>query len=98
MVCRFGMSEALGPQTFGQSLSARFLQTSVPLGEERNYSEQTAQRIDAELQAMLGAEQARARQILTERRAVLEAIGARLLAEETLDQDDLAAVVAGAVA
>ena len=97
MVCRFGMSDVLGPQTFGQSLSARFLQTSVPLGEERNYSEQTAQRIDAELQAMIGAEHARARQILTDRRAVLEAIGARLLAEETLDQDGLAAAVAGVV-
>ncbi len=87
MVCRFGMSEQLGAQTFGRALASQFL--DLPVGEDRNYSEQTAQAIDAEVAAILDTQHQRARRILAERRDTLELIAARLLERETLDADEL---------
>jgi cell division protease FtsH len=89
MVCRFGMSEKLGPQTFGRPVGARFLDTPVSLGEERNFSEDTARAIDVEVRGLIEAEHARARRILIERRPVLEVITARLLAVETIERAEL---------
>lgn len=51
MVCRFGMSDVLGPLTFGRPVGARFLDSPVSLGEERNFSWETARAIDAEVRA-----------------------------------------------
>ncbi|HEX2570985.1 MAG TPA: ATP-dependent zinc metalloprotease FtsH [Polyangia bacterium] len=89
MVCRFGMSEKLGPQTFGRPVGARFLDTPVSLGEERNFSEDTARAIDGEVRTLIEAAHARARHILTERRPVLEEIAARLLTAETIERAEL---------
>src|SRR4030095_13650273 len=61
MVCRFGMSEKLGAQTFARPVGARFLDTPVSLGEERNFSEETARAIDGEVRAILERERERAR-------------------------------------
>jgi cell division protease FtsH len=63
------------------------------LGEERNFSEETAQAIDAEVRSLVDAEHKRARAILTERRAVLDAIAERLLAVETLERAELEKMV-----
>jgi cell division protease FtsH len=93
MVCRFGMSEALGPLTYGRPAGMRFLDTPVTMGEERNFSEETARAIDAEVRAIIDAEHKRARAILMERRAVLDAIAGRLLEVETLERTDLEAMV-----
>jgi cell division protease FtsH len=85
MVTRLGMSEKLGAQTFGRAQESRFLQG---MGiEERNYSEQTAQTIDAEVRAILDAQHARARKILESRGEVLERMAKRLIEIETLDRD-----------
>ncbi len=93
MVCRLGMSEALGPLSWGRAQSARFLDGPFG-GEERNFSEATAQRIDAELRRMLDAEAARAADILARHRDLLERMTARLIDEETLDREDLADLAA----
>ena len=98
MVTRFGMSDRLGPQTFGRPMGARFLETAVSLGEERNFSEETARAIDAEVRAILDTQHERSLAILKERRPLLERIAERLLAEETLERADLDAMLKEPVA
>ncbi|RMH40793.1 MAG: ATP-dependent metallopeptidase FtsH/Yme1/Tma family protein [Deltaproteobacteria bacterium] len=93
MVCRFGMSDKLGPVTFGRPLAARFLDT--PLGEERNYSEHTAQLIDAEVRRVVDEQYDRVEQILSAKREALERLATALLAKETLDRDEILAIVRG---
>ena len=93
MVCRFGMSERLGPVTFGRPAGTRFLDTPVQLGEERTFSEETARAIDAEVRAVLEAEHARALAILRERRDVLTRMAEQLLERETLERSELEALL-----
>ena len=92
MVCRFGMSAQLGAQTFGEPAGARFLDLPVALNGGRNFSEETARTIDAEVHAILDGERKRAAQILEARRPVLEELARRLIAEETLDRATLEAI------
>jgi cell division protease FtsH len=89
MVCRFGMSERLGTVTYGRPAGARYLSIPVELSEERNFSEETAQAIDAEVRAIMDAQHERARQILRARRAVLDRMAALLLERETLEREEL---------
>ncbi len=88
MVCRYGMSE-LGAQTFGIARDLRFLGNTLSGSEERNYSEETAQRIDEEIGTLLSQQQERAAAILSKRRSVLETMAERLLENETLDATEL---------
>jgi cell division protease FtsH len=90
MVCRFGMSDKLGPVTYGRLAGPRFLEGLT--GEERNYSEKTAQEIDAEVRAILEDELERAREFLRSRREALLAVAAQLLELETLDRAQLEAL------
>jgi cell division protease FtsH len=92
MVCRFGMSDKLGAQTYGRPIGARFLETPVSLGEDRNFSEQTARVIDDEVRGIIESAHERARQIIQRRRAFLDAVAARLLVDETLERSDLDAI------
>jgi cell division protease FtsH len=92
MTCSFGMSERLGAQTFGAS-GPSYL-GGGELGRGRGYSDETARLIDREVRALLEAEHARARAILTERRRTLEGVATELFARETLDGPQLAAAVA----
>jgi cell division protease FtsH len=92
MVTRLGMSETLGPMTFGRQQSSRFLDGMGM--EERTYSEETARAIDAEVRAILEAQHRRATQILTEKRELLERMTGRLLEVETLDRAELDALLA----
>ena len=91
MVCRFGMSEALGARTYGVSTEARFLPGSS--FEERDYSEETARLIDTEVKAIIDTERERARQILLERRIELKNVAERLLVKETLERVELESFV-----
>jgi cell division protease FtsH len=87
-VTRFGMSEQLGPLTWGVTTQARFLR--VPFSaEQRNYSERTAQMIDEEVRHIVDQIYARAKKILTERRADLVRIAAELSRKETLSREEL---------
>jgi len=87
MVCRFGMSEKLGPMTFGKDNSMVFL--GRDLMEERNYSEETARLIDNEVKRIIEEGYAKAQKILTENREKLELLAKMLLEKETLDADEI---------
>jgi len=87
MVRLFGMSEALGPVTWGAGQSFRFLPT--PEVVEKDYSEETARTIDAEVRRIVEREHERAVRLLRERRTSLEAIARALLVRETLDAKQL---------
>jgi cell division protease FtsH len=96
MVCRFGMSDLLGPQTFGAPAGGRFLQSPALFGDPRNFSEDTAREIDREVKAIVDAEHSRAHKILEDRRELLTQIAERLLIEETLDRAELEQMVGSA--
>jgi cell division protease FtsH len=94
MICRFGMSSKLGPVTMGRPLGARYLEGALPMGEERNFSEETARAVDAEIRSVLDSQQARAHDLLEERRTALERIAQVLLERETIERSELEAILA----
>jgi cell division protease FtsH len=91
MVTRFGMSEKLGPLAFGKAVAMRFLDG---MSEERNYSERTAQTIDEEVRRLVDQQHDRARRVLKKRRAALVRIARELLDKETLERNEIEALVA----
>jgi cell division protease FtsH len=91
MICDWGMSEKLGPQAFGDNQELLFLGREI--NRTQNYSEQTAQQIDAEISLLLRSCHNRATKILTEKREVLESIARALLERETLDSADVEDIV-----
>ncbi len=93
MVTRFGMSETLGPRTFGTNNGAVFL--GRELGEQRDYSEQAAEEIDNEVHRILQNAYARAKELLTENREKLENLVRILMQEETLDRTAFEAIMEG---
>ena len=92
MVTRFGMSDKLGAQTYGKAMMLRFMQ-GEGAAQERDYSEETARTIDAEVSAILEKEHARAKKLIEGRRKALDAIGEELLEHETLQRDGLEALL-----
>ncbi len=95
MVCRYGMSDELGPLAFGRDPDGQFLSWNQDLALSRNYSEETARTIDAEIKAIVDAEHLRAATELSKRRPALEAITRELLIHETLQRAELEAAAAG---
>lgn len=93
MVMRFGMSERLGPLTYGRPWTGQFLQAALPFGEERNFSEQTARVIDEEVQRVVAEAYERARTILREKQAALHHVARELIKRETLDREELEQLV-----
>ncbi|WP_457572759.1 ATP-dependent zinc metalloprotease FtsH [Desulfolithobacter sp.] len=83
MITRLGMSKKLGPLTYGKHHQLQFLGGEDH--EERNYSEETARIIDEECRELVEEGHARARNILTENRAALDALAAALEEKEVLD-------------
>jgi cell division protease FtsH len=83
MVTEYGMSEALGPLQYGKKHGPIFL--ARDLAEERNYSEEVARAIDAEIRRLVDECYDRARRILLEHRPQLDALAEALLEHETLD-------------
>jgi cell division protease FtsH len=83
MVTRWGMSNKLGPMVFGQKEELVFLGREI--SEQRDYSDSVAQEIDGEVRRLVTEAYARARAILTEHRAQLDAIAKRLMEIETVD-------------
>jgi cell division protease FtsH len=95
MVTKLGMSERLGAMTYGRAPSSRFLEGAAM--EERNYSEETARAIDAEVRSILDEQRRRATEILTEKRDQLERMTGRLLEVETLDRAEIEKLAAETV-
>ena len=92
MVTRFGMSEQLGPLTYGEALSSRYLRMPFT-PEERNYSERTAEAIDGEIRALMDRQYERVEQLLADRHDQLERIVGRLIQKETLEGSELEALL-----
>ncbi len=87
MVRAYGMSEKLGPVAFGKQNEMIFL--GKELGEERNYSEKTADLIDAEVKRIIEECYSRAKKVLSEQRDVVLEIANVLLKQETLQGKEL---------
>ena len=87
MVTRWGMSERLGPRTFGRSEEMVFLGREI--SETRNYSEKIAEEIDDEVRRLIEEAQERARNILREHRDLLDKLATVLLEVETLEGETL---------
>jgi len=90
MVTRYGMSEKLGPMTFGQKEELVFLGKEI--GEQRDYSEAVAQEIDAEVRAIVHQAYEQAKDTLTRYREQLDRVAQRLMEVETLDADEFIAL------
>jgi len=85
MVTRYGMSE-LGPRTFGKKEDLVFLGREI--NEEKDYSEQTAQKIDSQVSTIIDEAYDRAKDILTQKKDMLEKIVAVLLEKETIEKEE----------
>jgi cell division protease FtsH len=93
MVTQFGMSESLGPRTFGSGQGAVFL--GRELGEQRDYSEMAAEEIDNEVRRIVQNAYNRAYQTLLDNRDKLDTLAAFLLERETLDRTTFEEVMSG---
>jgi cell division protease FtsH len=93
MVCEWGMSDALGPLTFGKREEQIFLGREI--SKTQDYSEATANAIDTEVKRFVMSNYDRARAILVEHKPVLLRIADELLARETLDADQVNRLVKG---
>ncbi|HVA84403.1 MAG TPA: ATP-dependent zinc metalloprotease FtsH [Candidatus Binataceae bacterium] len=91
MVCQWGMSEELGPMTFGRREEQVFLGRDI--AHNRDYSEHTAIEIDREVRRMVDAAFQRARKLLSDNLPLLHALSDRLLQKEVLDGVEVAEMV-----
>jgi cell division protease FtsH len=87
MVTQFGMSEVIGPLAVGDKEQEIFL--GREFAQRREISERTAQKVDDEVKRLVDEAYARARQIITENRELLDRIAVALLDRETIDREDL---------
>jgi cell division protease FtsH len=87
MVTQFGMSEVIGPLAVGDKEQEIFL--GREFAQRREISERTAQKVDDEVKRLIDEAYARATQILSENRDLLDRIAVALLDRETIDREDL---------
>jgi cell division protease FtsH len=93
MVCEWGMSESLGPLTYGKKEEQIFL--GKEFNRHQDYSEATAQKIDSEIKKVVTEQYSHATRLLTENRDALERIAVALLEHEVLDAAQLKQLIAG---
>ncbi len=93
MVMEYGMSDSLGPITLGHKQDQVFLGRDI--ARDRDYSEEIAKAIDHEIRRTIDQCYERAREILEENRDKLDLIAAALLEKETLDAEEITALVEG---
>ncbi len=92
MVTQYGMSDKLGPRTFGEKEELVFLGKEI--GEQRNYSEEVARSIDSEVRSLIEEAHSRAKAVLTAERATLDAVAQKLIEVESIDAGELNAIIA----
>jgi cell division protease FtsH len=92
MVCEWGMSD-LGPMTFGKKEEQIFLGREI--AQHRDYSEDTAIKIDQEVRKLVNKGYTTAKQILSDNRDVLERIARALIEREVLDANEIKMLVEG---
>jgi cell division protease FtsH len=93
MVCEWGMSDAMGPLTFGKKEEQIFLGREI--AQHQDYSEDTAIRIDHEIKRIVTTNYERARTLLEQHKPALLRIAEELLVREVLDADQVKRLVAG---
>ncbi|MGQ9572188.1 MAG: ATP-dependent zinc metalloprotease FtsH [Dehalococcoidia bacterium] len=95
MVTQWGMSEKLGPRTFGRREELVFLGKEI--AEQRNYSEKVAEEIDEEVRRIIDGAYQSARRVLVDNRAKLDQIAKHLIEVETIEGEALQALFAAPV-
>jgi cell division protease FtsH len=93
MVCEWGMSDAMGPLTFGTKEEQIFLGREI--AQHQDYSEDTAIRIDQEIKRFVTNNYDRARHVLETNRVALDRIADELLMREVLDADQVRRIANG---
>jgi cell division protease FtsH len=93
MVCEWGMSNAMGPLTFGKKEEQIFLGREI--AQHQDYSEDTAIRIDHEIKRFVTTNYERARGVLETHKGALLRIAEELLAREVLDAEQVRRILAG---
>jgi cell division protease FtsH len=94
MICELGMSASLGPIAYGEQDENVFLGREIAQRRE-DYSEETARQIDKELRAIVDTQYELARRVITDHREKLDRLAEALLERETLDSEEIEAVVSG---
>ncbi len=91
LVTDYGMSDKLGPRTFGEKEEMIFLGREIH--EQRDYSEKVAEQIDEEVSNFINVAKEKALQILKDKREILEEVVKNLLEKETLEKEDFEKIV-----
>ncbi len=87
MVCSYGMSEKLGAITFGKKQTSMFLGTDY--GEQKNYSEETARQIDAEVKSIVENSYGRVKELMSKHRNILDSLASQLEEKEVLSGEEV---------
>ncbi len=95
MVCEWGMSEKLGPLTFGKKEEQIFL--GREFAQHRDYSEETARLIDNEIRTIVTHSYEKAKDILQKNMAALHQLANSLLEKEVLDSRQIDSIIKGAM-
>ena len=93
MVCSWGMSDKLGPLSYGKKEEQIFLGREI--AQHRDYSEATAIAIDAEVKSIVDENHARVTKLLSDSRELLVLLAEKLLERESLDADEIDLVLNG---
>ncbi|RYF01537.1 MAG: ATP-dependent metallopeptidase FtsH/Yme1/Tma family protein [Comamonadaceae bacterium] len=93
MVTRYGMTEALGPMVYAENEGEVFLGRSVT--KTTNMSEQTMEKVDAEVRRIIDEQYALARRLIEENQDKMHAMAKAMLEWETIDADQLDDIMAG---
>jgi cell division protease FtsH len=93
MVVEYGMSEKLGPRTFGQKQELVFLGREI--SEHKDYGDKIADAIDAEVHAIVQQAYNTAKKVLTANKEKLKQLSQELISRETLDEPDLKRIFEG---
>jgi cell division protease FtsH len=93
MICEWGMSTELGPLTFGKKEEQIFLGREI--AQHRDYSEETARKIDLEVKRLILDAYQKAQDLLRENLETLNRLAQLLLEKETLDGETIDAVIKG---
>jgi len=91
LVTEFGMSDILGPRTFGEKEELIFLGREI--SERRDYSEKIAQTIDEEVSKIINLCYNRAQEILEKNKEKLEEVAKILLKKETIEKEEFAKIM-----
>ncbi len=91
MVCEWGMSDKLGPLTFGKREEQIFL--GKEFTKHKDYSEKTAEEIDDEVKAIVAERYEYAKHLLIDNKTILMNLAQALLEKETLDASEIEAIV-----